>query len=150
MFAACSDEPPADKVKGSYSCNVIAYSRYLKSERYQTPSGQYRDTTYYRDTTFTYGNGNAVIEKIDDNTVSVRITNNRLNIDETYDVVHLSDFNYQSNLSSTKDSITIKYNRYQADFSGTVTYDPKAIALSLRVKNYPGSYSKYILTFNNR
>ena len=37
-FTACSKEPPADKIKGSYGCNVNLYTRYMKN-------GKWRDTS---------------------------------------------------------------------------------------------------------
>lgn len=146
-FAACSDEPPADKIKGSYGCKVAAYTRYQKQGRYLAPNGQYRDTIYYRDTVYSYGNGSVSISRNSDKNVSVTLKNTRLGINESYESVSLSDYSYEANLSSSKDSITINSRRYEAIFSGTVNYDSKAIALSLKVKNYPSSYGKYILSF---
>ena len=136
LFAACADDAPAEKVKGSYNCKVTVNSHYQKN-------GEWRDTTY------TYGNGSVSIGKIDDNIATVKLTNSRLNIDETYDTVRLTDFNYQVNLSTSKDSIGINGSRYKALFSGTVTADPKTIALSLKVENYPYSSGKYILSFTS-
>ena len=121
-FTACSDEPVADRIAGSYDCAVVVNTRY-------NSHGTMRDTTYNYE-----GNGSVSITKVDNNTARVRIASTRIGIDHTFERVSLSDGNYVGNLSTV---------------SGSVTYDPRSIALSLRIKNYPNSYGKYIVSFTS-
>ncbi len=136
-FTACSDEPVADRIAGSYDCAVVVNTRY-------NSHGTMRDTTYNYE-----GNGSVSITKVDDNTARVRIASTRIGIDHTFERVSLSDGNYVGNLSTVSGPVTIRGTSYEADFSGSVTYDPRSIALSLRIKNYPNSYGKYIVSFTS-
>ena len=149
-FVACSNESVADKVAGSYNCDVKVYSRFPVQSSYQDAYGQWRDTVIYRDTIYDYGKGDVVVSRIDDETVSVHLASSRLNIDETYDAVQVTDYHYQANMSTAKDSITILNRRYKGAFSATLSYDPKSLALSVNVKDYPYFYGRYILSFNTK
>lgn len=133
--AACSDESPADKIKGSYGCEVHLYTRYMKN-------GQWRDTSYVSTT-----NNSVVLDKVDDNTVSIRAISKKWGESVT-ETASISDFNYQANFSGTG-TLTVNGKSYDADISGTVSYDSRDMAVSVRVTNYPNSGNKYILAFTN-
>ena len=132
---SCSDDP-SDKVVGSYNCTVNISTRYSKA-------GEWRDTTYTR------GNGTLTLGKIDESTVYARVESPRLDLDETFEVVRLNDWHNEANLSTDKDSVYIQGHQYKADFSGTVVYESHAVAVSLRVNNYPNSNGKYIISLTN-
>ncbi|MBP3762675.1 MAG: hypothetical protein J6I49_02220 [Bacteroidales bacterium] len=137
-LAACADDPVADRVAGGYDCAITVATRYYKGDKL-------RDTLYvYPD-----NSGKVSISKVDDNTVKVSVESSRLRINKVFDTVHLTDWNYQANLTASKDTLSVNGYRCAADFSGSVTYDPRAIAVSLRVENYPGSNGKYIVSFAN-
>ncbi len=150
LFVACTDDPAADQVVGSYSCNVAAYTRYAKHTQYTTPHGERRDTIVYRDTSYTYGKGSVSLSKIDDNNVAMDLKCSSLSLEEHYDRVHLEEYSYQAGLTTSKDTVTIWSKRYKATLSGNATYDPKSISLTLRVEGYPNSYGRYNLSFNSR
>jgi len=133
--ASCSDDT-SDKVVGAYNCSVNISTRYSKA-------GEWHDTTYTR------GNGTLTLSKIDETTVCARIESPRLDIDETFDVVRLTDWHNEANLSTDKDSVYIQGHQYQADFSGTVVYESHTVAVSLRVNSYPNSNGKYIISLTN-
>ena len=136
-FTACSKEAPADKIKGSYGCEVHLYTRYMKN-------GQWRDTAYVSST-----NNAVVIEKIDDNHVSIRATSKKWG-EGIAPVASISDFNYEANFSGDdRDTLYVNGKKYPADISGTVSYESRAMAVSIRVPNFPNSGNKYILAFTN-
>ena len=136
-FNACSKEPPADKIKGSYGCNVNLYTRYMKN-------GKWRDTSYVSTT-----NNAVVLEKIDENTVSVKATSKKWG-EAICTAAKISDFNYEANFSGNgNDTLYVNGKKYVADISGTVSYDSRSMAVSVRVPNFPNSGGKYILAFTN-
>lgn len=138
-FVACSKEPPADKIKGSYGCEVRLYTRYMKN-------GKWRDTSYV-----STSNNAVVIERIDDDHVSIKATSKKWG-KAIAPVAGISDFNYQANFSGDgRDTLYLENGqKYPADISGTVSYESHDMAVSVRVPNFPNSGNKYILAFTNR
>lgn len=135
LFAACSKEPPADKIKGSYGCEVHLYTRYKKG-------AEWRDTSYV-----SKENNSVVITKVDDNTVSIRAVSKKWG-EAVATAAKISDFNYQANFSGSG-TLATNSRSYDADISGTVSYDSHVMAVSVRVPSYPNSGNKYILAFTN-
>lgn len=132
-LAACTDDPPADKIAGSFNCNAVLYTRFQRG-------GEWHDTTYVHRT-----NNRVVLSKVDDNTVSVNITSNKYG-SITADVATVSDFNYSGNFSGNA-TYNSPNGTFDVKVSGTVTYDPRGITASIRVPGYPSSGGKYVLTF---
>ena len=136
-FVACSKEPPADKIKGTYGCEVYLYTRYKKGS-------EWRDTSYVSKT-----NNSVTITKIDDNTVSIKATSKKWG-DAVALKASISDFNYQANFSGDgRDTLYVSGKKYPADISGTVSYESQNMAVSVRVPGFPNSGNKYILAFTN-
>ena len=134
-FAACSDDPPADKIKGSYNCEARLDTRYMKN-------GSWRDTSYV-----SKAGNNVIIQKVDDNTVSITAHSNKWG-DAAVENASISDYNYSANFGGNG-TYTRSNTSYDASISGTVTYDSHNMSLSVRVTNYPQSGGKYILSFIN-
>ena len=136
LLASCSKEPPADQIKGSYNCEARLYTRYQKG-------GQWRDTVYV-----SRNNNSVLITKVDDNTVSVKATSKKWG-DAVAESASCSDYNYEASFGSTDTLTTTSGHEYDADISGTVAYESHALSVSVRIKNYPNSGGKYILTWFN-
>lgn len=135
FFSACTSEPPADKIKGSYNCECRLYTRYMKD-------GKWRDTAY-----ISKENNSVVITRVDDNTVSVKASSKKWGT-VTVDRASVSDYNYEGNFSG--DGIFDYSNhQYDASISGSVSYESHDLAVSARVPSYPNSGGKYILSFTN-
>ena len=133
---ACSKEPPADQIKGSYNCEARLDTRYMKN-------GQWRDTSYVSKTS-----NSVIIQKVDDKTVSITAHSNKWG-DAVVESASVSDYNYSANFGGDG-TYTRNNTSYSANISGTVTYDSHDMSVSVRVTNYPQSGGKYILSFTNR
>ena len=134
-FSACSDEPSVDRIKGSYNCEAQLFTRYQKN-------GKWRDTSYvYR------LDNSVVIAKVDDNTVSVKAHSKKWG-DAVVENVGCSDIHYEASFGRTG-TYTLSNHSYPADISGTVSYETRRMAVSVRVNNYPNSGGKYIISFSN-
>jgi hypothetical protein len=132
FMVACSDDPAADRVAGSYNCNAKLYTRVKVGSQ-------------WRDTAFVSKAGNSVVlTKISDDKVAVKLSSNKWGV-ATADTAWVSDFNSSANISGDG---TYEHNNrsYATTISGTAVYDPKGITISARVTDYPGSGGKYILT----
>ena len=136
MATSCGDDPIADKIAGSYDCAVVINTRYNRSL-----DDPLRDTSYHYE-----NNGKVTITKLDNNTATVRLYSNRMGIDHTFESVSLVDGGYVASFSSDAE-VNIQSRPYETDFSASVTYDPRSIAASLRVKDHPNG--KYIVSFTS-
>ncbi|MBR1549520.1 MAG: hypothetical protein IJ634_02665 [Bacteroidales bacterium] len=135
-LASCSSEPPADQIVGSYNCEARLYTRYKKGD-------QWRDTSYV-----SKQNNTVVITKVDDNTVAVKASSKKWG-DAVVEKASCSDYNYEASFGGTGTLAASGGHNYDADISGTVSYDSRALSVSARVTNYPNSGGKYILSFTN-
>lgn len=138
-FIACSKEPPADKIKGSYGCEVRLFTRYQKN-------GQWRDTSY-----ISKDNNSVVISRVDDKTVAIKATCKKWG-EGIATTVSIEDNNYQANFSGSG-TFTVNSKTYDAMIDGSCGYDSHDIAVSVRVTGptFPsGSGNKYILSFTNK
>ena len=133
-LSACSDEPIADKVTGTYKCNTFETTQYQKN-------GKWRDTTYV------YNNdGKVVITRVDDNTVDISLKSQRCG-EGSATGVRLTDMNYMANLSGNG-SFTLSSTNFSYDskISGSINYENKGMSLSAILQ---GVSPRHNITFNN-
>lgn len=133
LVSACAGTPVADKIAGSYSCTAVLYTRVYEG-------GEWIDTS------FTDHAGNTVtIGRVDDETVRLSVHSERYG-DVTCDAAGVCDFDYAANFTG-KAAYKRDGQTYEVPLSGTVTYDPRRLTVSLRVADYPASGGKYVLAF---
>jgi hypothetical protein len=134
-LTACTDEPAADRIAGSYGCHARLDTRYQKN-------GQWRDTSYITTT-----NNTVTITKLDDTHVAIQASSKKWG-DVTVEQAEVIDYNYEANIGG--DGIYVNSNHsYNTSVSGTVSYENRAMTISFRVTDYPYSGGKYILTLYN-
>lgn len=135
FLSSCSEEPPADKIKGSYGCMVQLFTRYKLGDK-------------WRDTAYVYKENNAVvIDKVDDNTISIKATSKKLG-EAVVNTASIRDNNSTANFSGDG-TFTVNNRNYDANISGTFGYESHNIAVDVRVTGFPNSGNKYILSFTN-
>lgn len=138
-FIACSKEPLADRIKGSYGCEVRLLTRYQKD-------GKWRDTSY-----ISKENNSVVISRVDDNTVAIKATCKKWG-EGVATTVSIDDNNYAANFSGSG-TFMANGKTYDAMIDGSCGYDSHDIAVSVRIvgSTFPsGSGNKYILSFTNK
>ncbi len=133
LLAACSKEPVPDRIKGSYNCVARVDTRYQKG-------GQWRDTSYVSRT-----NNYVIISKLDDSHVSIQASSKKWG-DIEVATAECEDYNYEANVAGLG-ALTHSGHTYNADVSGTIAYESRALSVSARITNYPNSGGKYILTW---
>ncbi len=136
IVASCSDDPAPDRIKGSYNCVTRLDTRYKKGD-------QWRDTAY-----ISKSNNSVIIKKIDDNHVSIQASSKKWGTIEVA-TAEADDFNYAANVAGLGSLSAANGQTYDANVTGTVSYESHAMTISARISDYPNSYGKYILTWYN-
>ena len=133
-LAACTDEPIADRVTGTYRCNTLETTQYQKN-------GQWHDTTYI------YKNdGKVVITKVDDQTVNVSFSSQTCG-EGSATGIKLTDMNYMANLSGNGTFTLSSTNfSYDTKVSGSINYENKSMSVSAILQ---GVSPRRNISFNN-